>query len=509
MMLGLSSPTPARSRSSAGPARRPIARGRVAAVLQTGGLLKDLTVARDRRLTASLFAARRARSTRCSTAPGIADIADRRVGNCSGGQQQRLRFAIALLPDPDAAGPRRADHRHGRRGPPRLLGRDPRRRRAGPHRPVRHALPGGGRRVRRPDRAGPPRPRSSPTAPPPRSRRWPSGRTVPGHAARRRRRSPLLAACPASTTVEVRGDTVLLARRRLRRASPATCSPPTAARDLEITAHSLEDAFLALTADTDPSVSSTARRASSRGPSPGHRAARQRALGPRRPDRLPGADRGARDQGRRHQRPRSSAPPRCRRANLREPVPGRRRARLAPARRSGTAARRRRSRWPSRSAGCGPSPAPSSRSSPARRAPSRPSRRGSALRLAETVVQRRRPSVLSRVLGLGGSSSRMIRRISSKAACRKRLPVERRRPGQQLVQQHAQASRCRCGCRRPGPSSSACSGLMYSGVPIDLGEAGEQRLLGQRLAGRLGDAEVDHLGHRRRRRAASPGRSTA
>ena len=32
---------------------------------------------------------------------GIADIADRRVGACSGGQQQRLRFALALLPDPD------------------------------------------------------------------------------------------------------------------------------------------------------------------------------------------------------------------------------------------------------------------------------------------------------------------------------------------------------------------------------------------------------------------------
>ena len=32
---------------------------------------------------------------------GIAGIADRLVGKCSGGQQQRLRFALALLPDPD------------------------------------------------------------------------------------------------------------------------------------------------------------------------------------------------------------------------------------------------------------------------------------------------------------------------------------------------------------------------------------------------------------------------
>ena len=36
----------------------------------------------------------------------------------------------------------------------------------------------------------------------------------------------------------------------------------------------------------------------------------------------------------------------------------------------------------------------------------------------------------------------------------------------------------------------------------ELGEAGEQRLLGELLPGGLGDAEVDHLGHRRRRRGA-------
>ena len=31
---------------------------------------------------------------------GIAEIGDRLVGKCSGGEQQRLRFAMALLPDP-------------------------------------------------------------------------------------------------------------------------------------------------------------------------------------------------------------------------------------------------------------------------------------------------------------------------------------------------------------------------------------------------------------------------
>jgi len=32
---------------------------------------------------------------------GVTAIAGRRVGKCSGGEQQRLRFALALLPDPE------------------------------------------------------------------------------------------------------------------------------------------------------------------------------------------------------------------------------------------------------------------------------------------------------------------------------------------------------------------------------------------------------------------------
>ena len=37
---------------------------------------------------------------------------------------------------------------------------------------------------------------------------------------------------------------------------------------------------------------------------------------------------------------------------------------------------------------------------------------------------------------------------------------------------------------------------MYSGVPMIGAELGEQRPLGQPLVDGLGDAEVDHLGHR-------------
>ena len=76
-----------------------IARGLVAAVMQTGGLLKDLTVRETIRLTASVFADARPVDEVLERA-GIGAIAGRLVGACSGGEQQRLRFALALLPDP-------------------------------------------------------------------------------------------------------------------------------------------------------------------------------------------------------------------------------------------------------------------------------------------------------------------------------------------------------------------------------------------------------------------------
>jgi ABC-2 type transport system ATP-binding protein len=76
-----------------------ISRGLVAAVMQTGGLLKDLTVRETIRLTASVFANSRPVEEVLERA-GIAAIGDRLVGKCSGGEQQRLRFALALLPDP-------------------------------------------------------------------------------------------------------------------------------------------------------------------------------------------------------------------------------------------------------------------------------------------------------------------------------------------------------------------------------------------------------------------------
>src|SRR6185312_2029256 len=76
-----------------------IARGDVSAVMQNGGLLKDFTVGETVAFTASLHANPRPVAEVLARA-GISAIADRRVAKCSGGEQQRLRFAMALLSDP-------------------------------------------------------------------------------------------------------------------------------------------------------------------------------------------------------------------------------------------------------------------------------------------------------------------------------------------------------------------------------------------------------------------------
>ncbi len=99
MLLGLAHPDHGEVRVFGRTPRGAIAHGLVSAVLQTGGLLKDLTVRETLRLTASLFADTRPVDEVLERA-GITEIAGRRVGLCSGGQQQRLRFAMALLPDP-------------------------------------------------------------------------------------------------------------------------------------------------------------------------------------------------------------------------------------------------------------------------------------------------------------------------------------------------------------------------------------------------------------------------
>ena len=100
MVLGLSSPDAGRAHVYGMEPQAAVRHGIVSAVMQTGGLLKDLTVKETLQLTASLFSNTRPVPEALERA-GISDLADRRVGKCSGGQQQRLRFAMALLPDPE------------------------------------------------------------------------------------------------------------------------------------------------------------------------------------------------------------------------------------------------------------------------------------------------------------------------------------------------------------------------------------------------------------------------
>src|SRR5689334_21463264 len=99
MILGWSQPGAGEATVLGLAPRDAIARGLVSAVMQTGGLLKDLTVRETVEYTASLLADTRTVDEVIADA-GITAIADRKAGKCSGGEQQRLRFEMALLSDP-------------------------------------------------------------------------------------------------------------------------------------------------------------------------------------------------------------------------------------------------------------------------------------------------------------------------------------------------------------------------------------------------------------------------
>ncbi len=99
MLLGLVTPDAGTVRVYGKSPAEAVARGEVSAVMQSGGLLKDFTVGETVSYMASLYANSRPAAEVLERA-GIAHIVDRRVAKCSGGEQQRLRFAIALLSDP-------------------------------------------------------------------------------------------------------------------------------------------------------------------------------------------------------------------------------------------------------------------------------------------------------------------------------------------------------------------------------------------------------------------------
>lgn len=228
---------------------RAIAQGRVSAVMQSGGLLKDLTVRETVEMTASFFSASRSVDDVLRRA-GIGDIADRKVGKCSGGQQQRLRFALALLPDPDVIvldEPTTGMDVEGRRDFWTALRADAARGRTilfathyleeADAYADRIVLLSHGRVVADGSAA--------------QVKNLASGRlvtaTLPDLTAAE---TAELEAIPGVRSVEVRRDRVLV-RTADSDGVARHLLTATAARDIEITASGLEDAFLALTGDDD------------------------------------------------------------------------------------------------------------------------------------------------------------------------------------------------------------------------------------------------------------------
>ena len=221
-----------------------IARGLVAAVLQTGGLLKDLTVRETVRLTASVFTSARPVDEVLDRA-GIAGIADRLVGRCSGGEQQRLRFALALLPDPALMvldEPTAGMDVEGRRDFWTAIRRDAERGRTVLF--ATHYLEEADAYADRIVLLRQGRVVADGTAAEVRS--LSSGRSVRASLAGADR--ALLANLPGVRSVEIRGDRVIIQTVDSDAVAKYLLTATTA-RDVEIVAHNLEDAFLALTAD--------------------------------------------------------------------------------------------------------------------------------------------------------------------------------------------------------------------------------------------------------------------
>lgn len=100
MLLGLTEPNEGGARVLGKTPRHAVEAGQLSAVLQTGGLLSDITVGETVAVIAGFHHATD-RVAEVMDRTGLTPIARRRVGKCSGGEQQRIKFALALLPDPD------------------------------------------------------------------------------------------------------------------------------------------------------------------------------------------------------------------------------------------------------------------------------------------------------------------------------------------------------------------------------------------------------------------------
>lgn len=100
MILGLTRPSEGLVRVLGGTPHAAIADGRIGAVLQTGGLLPNLTVRDTLRMIASTHKNPLPVDTVLEQSD-LTDLAHRKVVKCSGGEQQRIRFALAIMSSPD------------------------------------------------------------------------------------------------------------------------------------------------------------------------------------------------------------------------------------------------------------------------------------------------------------------------------------------------------------------------------------------------------------------------
>ncbi|GAA3975792.1 ABC transporter ATP-binding protein [Streptomyces plumbiresistens] len=100
LLLGLRNPDSGSVRVLGTTPREAIVAGRVGAMLQSGGLMDEVTVAELVRLACALHP-RPYRPSDVLSRAGISQLADRKVNKLSGGQAQRVRFALATAGDSD------------------------------------------------------------------------------------------------------------------------------------------------------------------------------------------------------------------------------------------------------------------------------------------------------------------------------------------------------------------------------------------------------------------------
>jgi ABC-2 type transport system ATP-binding protein len=99
MMLGLTRPDAGEVSVFGNSPSEAVEAGAVGAMLQTGELIRDLSVRELIGLVASLYPRSMAVDDVLAVA-GLDAVADQRTQKLSGGQTQRARFAVALVPDP-------------------------------------------------------------------------------------------------------------------------------------------------------------------------------------------------------------------------------------------------------------------------------------------------------------------------------------------------------------------------------------------------------------------------